>query len=214
MGATEYASLLAGAAETVVISVIAILLGTPLGLGLALIRWRKIPWLDPAAATLVSLLRATPMVTLILLVYFALPVIGLQLPRFVAAVVTLGLGSMAYNCEIWRAALIDMPRDELDAAFAFGMTRWLRFRLVVFPRIARVSLPALVNEMTLLIKVSPAVAVIGVVDLTRAAVRIGAQTYEPIPPFLVALLAYVSIVAVFVAVQRGLERRQRVRGFA
>jgi ABC-type amino acid transport system permease subunit len=79
--------------------------------------------------------------------------------------------------EIWRAALLDFPRDQLDAARAFGMPRGLRFRLVVLPQIARAALPALVNEMTLLIKVSPAVAVIGVTEATRAAVRIGAATY-------------------------------------
>ena len=122
-----------------------------------------------------------------LLVYFALPTIGLEVPRFAAGVATLALGSMAYNCEIWRARAAGVSTDQLDAARAFGMRRGLRFRLVVLPQIARAALPALVNEMTLLIKVSPAVAVIGVIEVTRAAVRIGAATYHPIPPFLVTL---------------------------
>jgi polar amino acid transport system permease protein len=77
------------------------------------------------------------------------------------------------------------------------------------PQITRAALPALVNEMTLLIKVSPAVAVIGVTEVTRAAVRIGATTYNPIPPFLVALAIYVVVIGIFVAAQRMLERRHR-----
>lgn len=207
-------ALAAGAANTIAVSVLAILVGNPLGLGLALIRWGKIRGLDPLVATLVSLLRATPAVTLVLLIYFALPTIGLELPRFAAGVVTLALGTMAYNCEIWRATLLAFPVDQLDAARAFGMTRALRFRLVILPQIARTALPALVNEMTLIIKVSPAVAVIGVIETTRAANRIGAVTYRPIPPFLVALAVYVVIIGAFVAAQRMLERRRPVGPFA
>ena len=63
------------------------------------------------------------------------------------------------------------------------------------------------NELTLLVKVSPAIAVLGVVDITRAAVRIGAQTYEPLPPFMAALVIYSVIVFLFVRMQRVVERR-------
>ena len=79
---------------------------------------------------------------------------------------------------------------------------------IVLPQIIRVSLPGLVNEMSLLIKVTPVLAVVGVVDITRAAVRIGAQTYEPLPPFLVAIAIYVPIVFALVSLQRWIERRQ------
>jgi His/Glu/Gln/Arg/opine family amino acid ABC transporter permease subunit len=214
VGTGDYLALAAGAANTIAISVLAIAIGMPLGLGLALIRWARVRGLNTAVAALVSLLRATPAVTLVLLVYFALPTVGLEVPRFAAAIATLALGTMAYNCEIWRATLLAFPADQLDAARAFGMPRGLRFRLVVLPQIARAALPALVNEMTLLIKVSPAVAVIGVVEATRAAVRIGAATYDPIPPFLVALAIYVVVIGAFVAAQRMLERRHRAGLFA
>ena len=87
------------------------------------------------------------------------------------------------------------------------MPRLLRLRRIVLPQVARAALPALVSEITLLVKVSPAVAVLGVVDITRAAVRIGAQTYVPLPPFMGALLIYSLIVFVFVRLQRVVERR-------
>jgi His/Glu/Gln/Arg/opine family amino acid ABC transporter permease subunit len=214
MGFADLLTILEGTGNTIAISLIAIAIGTPLGLALALIRWAKLRGLGPAVAALVSMLRATPAVTLVLLVYFALPTVGWEVPRFVAAVATLALGSMAYNCEIWRGALLAFPKDQLDAAMACGMTRFMRFRLIVLPQIVRAALPALVNEMTLLVKVSPAVAVIGVVEATRAAVRIGARTYNPIPPFLVALAMYVLVVGGFVAAQRLLERRQRAGAYA
>ena len=199
-----------GAGITVLVSLTSLLLGLPLGLGLALLRWGRVPVLAPAAAVLVSLLRATPSVTLVLLVYFALSDFGVSLTRFEAAVATLGLGTMAFTCEVLRGALLALGQEQLDAALAIGMGRGLRLRRVVLPQVVRMALPGLVNEVTLLIKASPAVAVIGLVEATRAAVRIGAATYQPIPPLLLALALYVVIIACFVVLQRKLERRTRL----
>ena len=140
-----------------------------------------------------------------MLIFFALPSIGIPIDPIPAAILTLALNTSAFNCEIWRAALIDFPKTQLEAAQAAGMTSSLAFRRIVFPQIWRTSLPSLVNEMTLLVKVSPAIAVIGVVDITRAAVRIGAETYEPLPPFLAATALYFVILLVLVRVQRSLE---------
>lgn len=209
MGAGDYLSILEGAGLTIAVSLAAIAIGAPLGLVLALIRWSRAPVLDPAVATLVSFLRAIPAVTLVLLIYFALPGVGLSLPPLAAAVATLALSTTAFNCEIWRGTLMAFPRDQFDAALACGMTRWPRFRLIVLPQIVRAALPALVNEATLLVKVSPAVAVIGVVEATRAAVRVGAETYEPLPPFMVALVIYVVLIAGFVVLQRRVERGRK-----
>jgi His/Glu/Gln/Arg/opine family amino acid ABC transporter permease subunit len=201
----SFFTLLEGAVLTMALSTAGILIGMPLGLGLALVRWTRVPVLSQLVAAYVSLLRATPLVTLILLVFFGAPTIGLPIDPIPAAILTLTLNTSAFNCEIWRAALIDFPRTQLEAARAFGMSTPLAFRRIMLPQIWRTCLPALVNEMTLLIKGSPAIAVIGVVDITRAAVRIGAQTYEPLPPFLVATVLYVLIVLVFVRVQRSVE---------
>lgn len=199
--------MLEGAAVTALVSILAIALGVPFGLLLAIIRWRRVPLLSNAVAAYVSLIRATPAITLALLIFFALPTLGIVLSPLTAAVLTLTVNTSAFNCEIWRAALIDFPAEQLDAARAFGLQPRLAFRRIVFPQIWRTSLPALVSEMTLLIKASPALAVIGLVDLTRAASRIGAATYKPLPPFIVATLLYVLLVLAFVAIQRLVERR-------
>ncbi len=155
------------------------------------------------------MLRAAPAVTLALLVFFALPRLGISLDPAPAGICTLTLCTAAFNAEIWRASLLALPKDQLDAAMAMGMTRPVRFRLIVLPQMARAALPALVNEVTLLVKVSPAVAVLGVVDITRAAVRTGAQTYEPLPPFPAAIVIYSLIAFLFIRVQRIVERRSR-----
>jgi His/Glu/Gln/Arg/opine family amino acid ABC transporter permease subunit len=212
MGAGDWLSLAQGALVTVALSLAAIAIGLPLGLGLALVRWRGVRYAGPAVAMVVSLLRASPGVTLGLLIFFALPTVGISIGAYPAAVVTLTLLTAAFDCEIWRGALVDFPRDQLEAAQSVGMTAGMRLRLIVLPQIVRSALPALVNEMTLLVKASPAVAVLGVVDITRAAVRIGANTYEPLPPFSAALVIYSLVVFLFVLAQRMVERRQRAAG--
>jgi len=150
-----------------------------LGLALAAGRTGQAPLIRSACALYSSFVRAVPVVTFVLLIYFGLPRLGLALNPLPAAILALVLNTAAFNCEIWRAAIRDFPSGQLEAARAFGMTRRVAFWRVVFPQIWRASLPSLVNEMTLLIKASPAIAIIGVVDLTRKARQIAAVTYEP-----------------------------------
>ena len=208
MSAGDIAAFAQGAVVTVTLSFAGILIGLPIGLSLALIRWANVPLAAWVVALYVSVLRATPLVTLLLLLFFALPNIGVPIDPYSAAILALVMNTSAFNCEIWRAALMNFPKDQYEAAQSIGMRGGLRFRRIVFPQILRTSLPALVNEMSLLIKVTPVLAVVGVVDITRAAVRIGAETYEPLPPFLVAVAIYAPIVFALVSLQRWIERRQ------
>lgn len=207
MSTADVLTIFSGAWTTLLLSLAGIALGLPLGLGLALLRWGRVPLLNPLVAMYVSLLRATPLVTLVLLLFFALPSAGISLGPVTAGLLALTLNTSAFNCEVWRAALLDLPKDQIEAAQSVGMGRVLRLRRIVLPQIARTAMPGLINEMSLLIKLTPVLAVVGVVDITRAAVRVGAQTYEPLPPFLVALAIYMPIVFALVSVQRWVERR-------
>jgi His/Glu/Gln/Arg/opine family amino acid ABC transporter permease subunit len=208
MSAGDLLAILQGAVVTVTLSLIGILIGLPIGLALAVLRWADVPVIAPVVKVYVSILRATPLVTLLLLLFFALPNIGIAIGPVSAAILALVMNTAAFNCEVWRAALMNFPKDQYEAAQSVGMNASLRFRRIVLPQIVRVSLPGLVNEMSLLIKVTPVLAVVGVVDITRAAVRIGAETYDPLPPFLVAVALYAPIVFVLVSLQRWIERRQ------
>lgn len=208
MSAADVLSIFSGALTTLLLSAAGIALGLPIGLGLALLRWGRVRWASPLVAAYVSLLRATPLVTLVLLLFFALPSVGIAVGPVAAGVLALTMNTSAFNCEVWRAALMDFPKEQIEAAQSVGMRRAMRFRRIVLPQIVRTALPGLINEMSLLIKVTPVLAVVGVVDITRAAVRIGAQTYEPVPPLLVALAIYVPIVFALVSLQRWVERRQ------
>ncbi|WP_316180445.1 MULTISPECIES: amino acid ABC transporter permease [unclassified Bradyrhizobium] len=208
MSAADVLAILQGAVVTVTLSLVGILIGLPIGLGLALLRWANVPIVARVVAVYVSVLRATPLVTLLLLLFFALPNVGIAIGPVSAAILALVMNTSAFNCEVWRAALMNFPKEQYEAAQSVGMHASLRLRRIVLPQIVRVSLPGLVNEMSLLIKVTPVLAVVGVVDITRAAVRIGAETYEPLPPFLVAIAMYAPIVFALVSLQRFIERRQ------
>jgi His/Glu/Gln/Arg/opine family amino acid ABC transporter permease subunit len=208
MTGADILAMLSGALVTIALSLVGILIGLPIGLGLALLRWANVPYLARLVALYVSMLRATPLVTLLLLLFFALPNIGVPINPISAAILALVMNTSAFNCEVWRSALLNFPKDQYEAAQSVGMRAGQRFRRIVLPQIVRVSLPGLVNEMSLLIKVTPVLAVVGVVDITRAAVRIGAETYEPLPPFLFAVALYAPIVFALVSLQRVIERRQ------
>lgn len=208
MSAADWLSLLQGAGVTAALSLAGIAIGLPFGLLLAVARWARVPVIAPAAAVYVSIVRAAPAVTLGLLIFFALPTVGLEIGPIPAGIATLAISTSAFDCEIFRGGLAAFPREQIDAAMSFGMPATLRFRRILLPQVLRTVRPALINEMTLIVKASPAVAVMGVVDITRAAVRIGADTYRPLPPFLAALVLYSLFVSIFVVLQRVAERRR------
>ena len=189
-------------------SFVGILIGLPVGLGLALMRWADVPVVGWLVALYVSILRATPLVTLLLLLFFALPNVGVPIDPDLGGHPGAGHEHLGVQLRDLAGGADGFSQGPVRGGQSVGMRAGQRFRRIVLPQIARTSLPGLVNEMSLLIKVTPVLAVVGVVDITRAAVRIGAETYEPLPPFLVAVALYAPIVFALVSLQRWIERRQ------
>ena len=207
MTAGGFQMLLDGAWTTIWISLLAIGSGVPIGFVLSLVRVSRFPVVSQIVVLYVSLGRATPLVTLALFLFVTLPVFGINIDKYTAGVVALTLNTSSFNTEVWRSAYLAFPQSQIEAARAMGMTRALYFRRIMLPQMWYAALPSLVNEMTLLIKASPAIAVIGVVDLTRVTNRIAAQTYEPLPPILIAGVMYMLFIGILVRLQRHLEKR-------
>lgn len=202
MDGSAWWALAQGAWTTLWISGVAILLGVALGLGVALLRSAKIPVIGQVLTLYISIVRATPMVTLILFLFVAAPSLGFDLDRRVIAIAALTINTTAFNAEIWRAAFETFSREQIEAAKAAGMTKVVMMRRIMLPQMLVTALPGLVNEMSLLVKSSPAIAMVGLVDLTRVTNRIAAVTYEPVPPILAAGLLYLVIIGLLVRVQR------------
>src|SRR5437867_11904027 len=148
--------LLRGAGMTVTVSCLALAAAVPLGLVLALARTRRARGLRWLSAVYSSFVRAAPVVTFTMLIFFGLPALGVSLDPLPAAVIALTLNTAAFNAETWRAAIMDFPRGQLEAALALGMTGSVAFRRIVFPPLRRPSLPALVDPVPLPINASPA----------------------------------------------------------
>lgn len=206
METSEWMMLLEGGFTTLWLCIVSIAIGLFLGLIIALIRYFNVPILAQLMAIYTSFARATPLVTLVLFVFVGFPAVGLELDRNIAAILALVINTSAFNAEIWRNAFHAFSREQLEAAKASGMTPLLTFRRIMLPQMLLTSLPGLVNEMSFLVKASPAVAVIGVVDLTRVTNRIAAVTYEPLPPILAACVLYMVLIGCMLKLQRWSER--------
>lgn len=202
--------LLMAARFTLLISVLGIALGLVIG---ALICASALsPWkaLRRFAAVWVSFLRGVPLLVQLLLVYYLLPVIGIDVPAMVAAVVTVGICASAYISEIWRGAIGALPRGQSEAAVAIGMTPRTVWSRIILPQAVTLSLPALINELILLVKASSLVSVVGIIEITRASQAQAATTFRPLEVYLAAACIYLLINLCLAALGRYLEHRMAV----
>jgi polar amino acid transport system permease protein len=207
MGLDEWIELLQAAWTTAWISVVSIVMGIIAALIIAIIREKKIPFITQILTFYISITRAVPLVTLTLFVFLSIPAFGINLNCITAGIISLTVNTTAFNAEIFRSALEKFSHDQKEAAYSIGMTNWTFYRYIMLPQIFTISLPALVNEMSFLIKGTPAVAMIGVIDLTRVTNQISAVTYEPMPPILCAGLIYMVMISLLVKAQRVAEKK-------
>jgi polar amino acid transport system permease protein len=141
----------------------------------------------------VSLMRGTPSILQLFLLFFSLPLIGLGGKPMLAAVLALGLNSAAYVAEILRASYRSLAKGQREAAAALGMSSLECWRHVLAPQALRASLPALVNEFTLVLKTTPLASVVAVTEMTYAGQLIVARTYEGTPVMTVVVLGYLMV---------------------
>lgn len=160
--------LLKGAVMTVLISVTAMALAVTLGLIVALTRLLGGRFLRPLAVAYIEIIRGTPLLLQLYIVYYGLPNIGLTLNSFTAAVLALGMNYAAYEAENYRAGLESIPKGQSEAALSLGMTQFLVYRRILIPQAAKVSLPPITNDFIALFKDSSLVSIIAIVELTKS----------------------------------------------
>ena len=180
--------LLTGAATTLKLFFITLLLSLPLGLVLALLRISNWKWIRSAVGTYIWLMRGTPLMLQLLFVYFALPfipVIGIRLPDFPAAIVAFVLNFAAYFAEIFRAGILAVDRGQYEAAKTLGLSYMQTMRRIVLPQMVRHILPPMSNEAITLVKDTALIYVLALNDLLRAARNIVQRDFT-VTPFIVA----------------------------
>lgn len=199
--------LVAGVKISLSLTVLSFALGLVIGLGLALSRMSKHPWLSGPTKAYIGLFRGIPVLVLLLFVFFGPSQFGLNLPPYLAAVITFTLNASAYCAEVIRGSLQSVPSGQWEAARTIGMDARTALRRIIVPQALRSAVPPLSNTMIELLKSTSLVSVILLTDPLRRAQFAAAPTFKFFTMYLLAGLVYLALVLLLTAVQNRIESR-------
>ncbi len=198
--------LLHGAWLTVVLSIRAMLLGLVAAVLLAVARFIGPPFVKWLVAAYVEIIRNTPFLVQIFLVYFGLPVLGLRLTPGNAALVAMVINVAAYAAEIIRAGLESIPKGQIEAGYALGLSTVQNIRYVIFKPAMRAIYPALTSQFVLLMLQSSVVSVISASELTSTALRLQSITFQTFNIFVIVTIMYILITVIFYGIFNTVDR--------
>ncbi len=199
---------------TVRISALALLLGTLLGAAVCLLRTRKNPLLRGIASVYIAVLRGTPVLMLLLLLYYGVFARSGLAPLAVA-VFTFALNVSAHVAELLRAALRAADRGQAEAARTLGFSAWDAFRLVTLPQVLHIARPVYQSTIVNLIQWTSVVGYVTITDLTRVINNTASRTMQPLLTIIIGMLIYLALsYIVFGLFALSDRRRQRKRGEA
>ena len=199
--------MLAGAGYTLLFALAAMAGGLALGFPAAILRmspWRALRW---PASLYVSVMRGTPLLVQIFVIYYGLPTIGIEFTPVTAGVLALSLNSGAYLSESLRGAIQSISPGQWRASFSLGLSYWQTLRHIVLPQALRVAVPSMGNTLISLIKDTSLVSVITMTELMLATKEVIATTFRPLPLYIAAAAIYWCLSLAFEALQRRAERR-------
>ena len=173
--------LLRGLWTTILLGAVSIVLGLLLGLVLVMLRLYGQRAVRLLAAAYINLFRALPLLVLLVLIYYALPFLGVRLSSFAAAATALSMVSGAYAAEIFRAGIEAVPRGQFEASAALGLRRWRVMRSVVLPQAVRIVVPPLTSNAISVLKDTALASVVAMPDLLKQATQAQALFANPSP---------------------------------
>ena len=200
--------LLWGLLGTLKVTAAALVLGLPLGLGVALMRLSRSRAVSLPAGVFVEFFRSTPPLVQLFWCFFALPIlVGVRVDSFQAAVMTLSIQSSAFFAEVFRAGIVSVERGQWDAARALGMTYRQLLRRVVLPQAVKRMIPAFLERAIELMKTTTLVATVAYADLLFEASDIAQKTFRPLEVFTAAAALYFVVIFAASRVVQVSERR-------
>ena len=199
--------MLKGAGYTVVFALASMIGGLALGFPTAIMRMSRWAILRWPAVLFVSLIRGTPLLVQIFVIYYGLPSIGIEFTPVTAGVLALSLNAGAFLSESLRGAIQSIGQGQWRASFSLGLSYWQTLHHVVLPQALRVAVPSMSNTLISLIKDTSLVSVITMTELMLATKEVIATTFRPLPLYIAAALIYWCMSLLFEALQRVLERR-------
>jgi polar amino acid transport system permease protein len=202
----HFGPLLQGLGLTLAISFVSLCLSLLIGLLSALMRLSRSPMARGLSRTYLELIRNTPLLIQIFLIYFVFaPILGLD--RFSSAVLALSLFEGAYACEIIRAGIVALPAGQWEAAASLGLTRTQSYRHIILPQALRQMIPPLTSQGISLIKDSALVSTIAIYDLTMEGQQIIAETFLTFEIWFVVAAIYLAVTLTLSLLVRYLETR-------
>ena len=192
---------------TIPLALMSFALGLVLALVLALMRLSKRWWLSGTARGYISVVRGTPLLVQLFVIFYGLPSIGLVIDPWPSAVIAFSVNVGGYAAEVIRAAILSVPKGQWEAAYMIGMSHALTLRRIILPQAARVSVPPLSNTFISLVKDTSLASLILVTELFRQAQKVAAFSQEFMVLYLEAALVYWVICLVLSTVQGSLEKR-------
>ncbi|HVP23656.1 MAG TPA: amino acid ABC transporter permease [Conexivisphaerales archaeon] len=212
---TQYGPLfLQGFGTTLILSVAGFVLGFALGVPISFAKTFGSGPLKWLAAGYVEVIRGTPMLVQLFIIYYSLPQVGINLDALTASIVALGLNSAAYQAEYFRGAMRSVPAGQMEAALSVGMTRIGSIMSVVFPQSLRLVIPAWTNELVYLVQYSSIAYLVTVEELTGVGTLIGSRTFQYVTVYGIIALIYLATTLAIVRGSRILERRYAIPGLS
>lgn len=197
--------LLKGALITAEIAVAGMIFGTLLGILLVLLRISNIKLFEGLVTLYVSFIRGTPFLIQILIVFYSLAVMGLDLSNTLTGIIAVGLNTAAFISEVFRSGLNAIPKGHIEAAEALGMSKWAIFIRIKMLQVFYIVKPQMVSEFINAIKVTPILSTIGVLEITRVATRIVSRRHHPVPVYIIAFVLYFIICSLLEIVQNKMQ---------
>jgi len=212
-GLTNLKFLLSGMGVTIYISVISIIISMILGFIVAIPSLAKNRFLTYINIGYVEIVRAIPLLVLILWIYYGLPIMtGLSFSPFVSGIIALAISESAFQAEIFRAGINSIKKSQWEAGSSLGLTFYKRLRLVILPQAIKNILPALGNQFVYVLKMSSLVSIIGIADLTRKANELVVSTYRPLEIYTFLILEYLILILIVSFFVRKLEKKLKQDG--
>lgn len=205
-----YGFFIDGTSITLFLSFFGAALGIILGVLLALMKLSKNMLLKAFSSSYIELVRGTPLLVQLYIIYYGLPkLLGVDFGDITLGIIAISLNSAAYVGEIIRAGLLSIDKGQMEAARSLGMSHKMAMLYIIIPQAFKNILPALGNEVIVLIKESSIVSVVGIHDLMYNADTIRGNTYLPFEPLIIAAAIYFTITFILSKLLGLLERRMR-----
>lgn len=197
---------------TLSLSIISMLLAIILGSILAILKIFGPKIISLTTSGIIEVIRGTPLLIQLFIIFYALPSIGIKLSPMLAAIIGLGINYAAYEAENYRAGLVAIARGQMEAALALGMGRRQALRYIIFPQSFKIVIPPVTNDFISLLKDSSLVSVITMVELTKVYNQVAATYFDYLGTGVIVAAIYLLIGLPFVRLAKYFERRFGMQG--